>query len=209
MKLLLSSTSTGLSLLAKKLPRKGKGMKVLFSENAADAIPGKHFWVKNDRKAFEKLGCKVLEIDLRKVSKNDFAGLLKEADIIHFCGGSPMCLLALLETKGFATLLAKNVRAGKLIYTGTSAGSMISAKSVKLLTFDPDESQFVRQMKGSVGLGLTDFQFLPHSNQKDFISFAKSLIGHLPEHKQSVIFINDDQAVWVEGERFEILQVLQ
>ncbi len=205
MRLFLSSTSEGLPLLAGKLPKKGRGMKVLFSENAADGIPGDHFWVKNDRKAFEKLGCKVLEADLREVSKKDLVGLLKEADIIHFCGGSPMALLALLQKKGFAALIAKNVRAGKLIYSGTSAGSMLSAKSVKLLTLDPDERESVKQIKGSAGLGFTDFQFLPHGNQKDFVGFVKSLIEHLPKHNQSIVFIHDDQAVWVEDEKFEIL----
>jgi len=201
--------SRALPLLSEKLPKGGKGTRVIFSENAADNVLGKHPWVKNDRKAFEEMGCDVLEFDLRKVSKADFTEMLETANLIHFCGGSVMYLMSLLKKKGFANLISKSVLAGDLMFSGTSAGSMISAASLKLFTFDKDkdERKFVRQMKDAEGLGLTDFLMLPHANQKDFVGFIKSLAEHISDEPMSLIFINDDQAVWVDDGKLEILSV--
>ena len=199
MKLFLSSTSEALPLISKLLPKKGKGAKVLFSENASDMIPGDHFWVTNDKKAFKKIGCSVVETDLRKLSKAEFTKLLKASDIIHFCGGSTAYLISLLQKNGFGTLISKSVQQGKIIYSGTSAGSMISADSLKLITLDKDkdERKFIRQMKSSNGLGLVNFLLVPHCNQADFIGYAQSLVGHLPKNPQSLILIHDKQAVAV------------
>ena len=199
--------STALSLLSKRLPKKGKGTRVLFSENAADNIPGDHFWVKNDKKAFTKMGCEVNEIDLRWISRADFIKLLRAADLINFCGGSVSYLISLLQKKGFAAPISKMVKQGKLIFSGTSAGSMISADKLKLCTFDEEEKEFIKQMKSSRGLGLANFLLIPHCNQTDFIEYAKNIVSHLPKNPEPLVLINDKQAVWVVDKTFEILTV--
>ncbi len=207
MKLFLSSTAVALPFLSTKLPKKGKGARVLFSENASDNIPGDHFWVKNDRKVFKKMGCEVLEFDARNVSKSDFADLLGKADVVHFCGGSTMYLTYILQKTGLGALISKKVKAGRLIYSGTSAGSMAAAGNLKILTFDEDEKEWVKKMKNFAGLGLPSFLLIPHCNQKEFIEYAKSIVGYLPKHSIPLVCINDNQAVWVEDEKFEILSV--
>lgn len=205
MKLFLSSTSEALPLLKKRLPKNGKGVKVLFSENAANPIPGNHFWVKNDKKAFEKMGCKVIEIDLRNISKSEFVKLLNTSNVIHFCGGSAAYLMSLLQNKSFNTPISKMVKAGKLIYSGTSAGSMIATDNLKLITFDEDEKEFIKQMKNHSGLGLANFLLIPHCNQPEFIEYAKSIVGHLPKNLEPLVLISDQEAVWVVDGKFEII----
>ncbi|MFA6601871.1 MAG: Type 1 glutamine amidotransferase-like domain-containing protein [Candidatus Paceibacterota bacterium] len=205
MQLFLSSSNEGLHLIAQKLPKKGRGLKVILSSNATDNIPGNHPWVSGDIKAFEKMGAKVLPVDLRKMTKVDFVKMLKAFDLIHFTGGSPLTLLLLLKQKGFDSLISLAVKKGKIIYSGTSAGSMIAPDDVTLLTYDEDEKEYVKELKDFKGLGLVDFLFLPHGNQQEFISYAQSIVGYLPKHHKALVLINDKQVASVTEKGVEIM----
>ena len=209
MKLFLSSSTEALSLLSTKLPKKGKGAKVLFIANAADNISGDHWWVKADRDALIKLGCKINDIDLRNVSKADFTKMINSSDLIHFCGGSTLYLISTIKKVGVHTIISKAVRQGKIIYSGTSAGSMIAADDMKLklCKYDDEEKELVKTMTDYSGLGLVNFLIIPHCNNNDFVESTKNMIGHLPENPAALILINDSQAVWVEDEKFEIVNV--
>jgi len=67
---------------------------------------------------------------------------LKESDIIHFCGGSVIYLICLIKERGFDKLIVEYVKKDKIIYTGTSAGSMIVADDLTIDAYDPDEKEF-------------------------------------------------------------------
>ncbi len=208
MKLFLASSfDQTASLLKKKLNNKVKGKKVIFIANASDTHKGDTWWVRIDREAFIKLGCKTIDVDLRSVSKTDFDKLLKTSDIVHFCGGSVLYLINLLKEKGFDKLVIDLVKKGKIIYTGTSAGSMIPAKDLKLSYYDPEEKEYidVEKMKDFSGLGLVNFLIIPHTNNKDFTKGNVEMVKFLPKFSQPLIFIYDNQAVWVEDDKFEIL----
>jgi len=89
MKLFLaSSLDKTISLFMKKLPNVSKRRKVLFVANASDSYGGDKWWVESDRKAFSENGFDLSEIDLRNISKDNLTLQLKNADILHICGGS-------------------------------------------------------------------------------------------------------------------------
>ncbi len=207
MKLFLASSfDQTASLLKKKLDSKIKGKKVIFIANASDTHKGDTWWIKTDRDAFTKLGCKITDVDLRNISKIDFDRLLKTSDIIHFCGGSVIYLICLIKERGFDKLIVDYVKKDKIIYTGTSAGSMIVAEDLEINAYDPEEKEFVSRMKDNSGLGLVNFLIIPHTNNKDFSRGNTKMVSELPDIKshQSLVFIYDNQAVWVEDDKFEI-----
>ena len=208
MKLFLASSFDKVArVFKKKLGGKTRGKKVILIANAADNDKGDKWWVKADQEAFLKLGCKVQDVDLRSVSKKDFSDLLVQSDVIHFCGGSVIYLICLIKERGFVKLITDAVRKGKIIYTGTSAGSMIVAEDLTIDAYDPDEQEFVARMKDNSGLGLVNFLIMPHTNSKDFALGNAKMVSELPEIKtcQSLIFLYDNQAIWVEDNKLEIL----
>jgi len=209
MKLFLASSfDKTANLLADKIGRKIKGKKVIFIANASDTHTGDKWWIDTDRQAFIKLGCKVTEVDLRVIPEKDFEKLLKKSHIIHFCGGSVLYLIDLLRERGLAKLVTHFVRKGKIIYTGTSAGSMIVAQDLKLSYFDPEEKGYidVEKIKDFSGLGLVNFLIIPHTNNKDFTQGNVELVKYLPKFSQPLIFIYDHQAVWVEDDMYKIIE---
>jgi peptidase E len=208
MKLFLASSFDQSVSLFQKIFGSKKGRKVIFIANAADNHKGDKWWVKSDRDAFLKLGCKVTDVDLRSITKKDLAKLLKESDIIHFCGGSVIYLICIIKERGFVKLINEAVRKGGVIYTGTSAGSMIVAEDLTINAYDPEEKEFVARMKDNSGLGLVNFLIIPHTNSKDFAKGNAKMVSELPEIKSSqpLIFIYDGQAVLVDDGKIKLIK---
>jgi peptidase E len=209
MKLFLASSFDQSVLSFKKIFGSRKGWEVIFIANASDTHKGDTWWVNTDRQAFIKLGCKVIDTDLRTVSKKDFKKLLGTSSIIHFCGGSVLYLINLLRERGFDKLVTSFVRNDKLIYTGTSAGSMIAAEDLKLSYFDPEEKEYinVEKIKDFSGLKLVNFLIIPHTNNKDFTEGNSKMMSDVTniKSKQPLIFIYDGQAVLVEDGNVKII----
>ncbi len=209
MKLFLASSFDKTAKLLKTKLGKINGKKVIFIANASDTHKGDTWWIRTDREAFEKLGCKISDIDLRTITKGDLKSFLEESHIIHFCGGSVLYLINLLREKGFDKLITDYVRKGKIVYTGTSAGSMIAADDLKLCYFDPEEKEYidVEKIKDFSGLKLVNFLIMPHTNSKDFTKGNIETVKMLPKYSQPLVFIYDNQAVWVEDGKFEIVSL--
>jgi len=210
MKLFLASAfDKTFELLKDRVPGGTVGKKVMFIANASDNIDGDKWWIDCDRQAFIKLGCNIIDIDLRNVTKDIFRKNLEESDIIHFCGGSVIYLHFLIRKGDFAELLTEYVLANKIIYTGTSAGSMIMARDLTLNAYDPEEKEFVDKMEDKKGLGWVNFMVMPHANNKEMAPGNALMVSELPEIEttQPLIFIYDNQVVWVEDDKFQILSV--
>ena len=201
---LASSLDKSATLLPEKLSAL-RNKTVLFIANAADNHEGDKWWVRLDKEAFEKMGYKVLETDLRNISKADLTGQIKKTGIIHFCGGSVLYLILLIRENNLSQIIVDSVKNGEIIYSGTSAGSMIVAKDLSLSAFDPEEEQLVKKMGDYSGLGLADFLIMPHANNDGFLEGNKRMIEQLPKYNQPLIFIYDNQVVWVEDDKMEIL----
>lgn len=208
MKLFLASSfNETASLLVKKLGKSLKGKEVMFIDNASDVYTGEKWWVKKDRDAFLKLSCKVVDMDLRKISKEDFTKQIKKFAVIHFCGGSVLYLISLIKEKGFDKPIIDSVREDKNVYSGSSAGSIIVSKDLGLYKYDDEETERAKSMKDFSGLAIVDFIIIPHVTNKEFTKNNKTIAGHFLENKQPVIAINDSQVVWVEDKKLEILNV--
>ena len=206
MKLFLASAfDQTATLLGPKLQKDLKGKKVIFIANPADSYEGDKWWVKIDRDAFIKLGCDIVEVDFRVISIEEFKKCLEESDIIHICGGSVFYTMLLLREKGFDKLITEFVRGNKIIYSGTSAGSMIVSVDLSLDALDPDEKKFIDKTKDYSGFGLVDFLIMPHANNEDFADGNAKTIKQLPKYSKSVIFLYDNQVVWVDDNKLEIL----
>jgi peptidase E len=117
-------------------------------------------------------------------------------------------LICIIKERGFVKLINEAVRKGGVIYTSTSAGSMIVAEDLTINAYDPEEKEFVARMKDNSGLGLVNFLIIPHTNSKDFAKGNAKMVSELPEIKSSqpLIFIYDGQAVLVDDGKIKLIK---
>jgi len=113
-------------------------------------------------------------------------------------------LLSLINEKDFENIIKNSILTGDLIYTGTSAGSMIVADSVKSGSFDPEEKDFIDKVPDCKGLGIVNFLIMPHCNSADFTEANVDTVKQLPELKTPLIMLYDNQVVWAEDGKIEI-----
>jgi peptidase E len=208
MKLFLaSSLDKSISLLNEKIEGSLKNKRVLFIANASDLATEDPWWVHSDRKVFERMNAKPVDVDLRKISIEDFKKELKQSDIVHFCGGSVLYLINIVREGGFEQALKDAVTKDEIVFTGTSAGSMIVANDLSLTRFDPEEEFVKNKIKDFSGLKFVNFLIMPHSNNEGFAEGSKTVIENLHKYNEPLLFLYDNQAVWVEDKRIEILFV--
>jgi dipeptidase E len=181
------------------------GGKVLFCSNPADPFKTK-YWVKKDYKAFVDYGFDVTSIDLRTIDANDLREKLNRYQIFFISGGSAVYIIDLLHKKKMDSVIVDAIRDG-LLYTGTSAGSMIMAPDISLCADDEDEQEAkqVGKVKNLKGLGLIPFYLMCHCQEKYYVPSTKRAINRLPKNKLPILFLNDGMAVWVHNSHMEIV----
>lgn len=205
MKMFIASTfSDTVNLFVGKV---GTGLSVLFVDNPSDPYKNK-YWVNKDRKSFMNNGFYVEDLDLRAITNIRLKKELSEYDIIHFCGGSAVYILKLLKNSGMDIIIHDAVKKGEIIYTGTSAGSMITAPDISFCADDEDEKEamMVGKLKNMKSLGLQPFYIMCHCQEKYYIPSTKKAMNRLPKNKIPIMFLNDNMALWIENNKIEFLK---
>src|SRR5690554_4794437 len=128
-KLFLSSSFTDVSeFLEPFLGEKLKNKKLTFIPTAS--IPEEYkAYVENDRKAFEKLGLIIEELDNSNTSTNQIEKIIKDNDLIFISGGNTFYLLQELKNSKTDKIIIEEIKKGKP-YIGASAGSIILSKNI-------------------------------------------------------------------------------
>jgi dipeptidase E len=204
MKLFLASSLDQTIFQLDKMINKQSKLEVLFIGNAADVYDDK-WWVDLDRKSFQNHGYEVIDVDLNVITEKKLVSLLNEADIIHVCGGSVFHILSLLKEKNFLQIIKQAVIDRKIIYTGTSAGSIIASERVGLYLYDEEEKKFLKEDADFTAFGFVNFLIIPHAENEDFMESNKEMVGHAADINLSLIVLKDNQAVWVEDNKIQFV----
>ena len=126
---------------------------------------------------------------------------------MHVCGGSVYYLIDLIRKRNLEQIIIDAVKNEKIIYTGTSAGSIIVSASIAAFSYDEDEKEYVGKVPDRRGLGLINFAIVPHCNNADFREGHKTMIDHMTDDPTPLIFLNDNQAVFVDNDLFKIVAI--
>jgi len=147
-------------------------------------------WLRNDiaqaRSAYQ---WDVKEVDINTMDRNDFARLFETFDGIWVEGGMTGYLLNAINKAGFRETLLRFAR--EKFYIGTSAGSMICAKSQDASEWYIDEPE-----PGTAkleGLRLIPFQIYPHFNPEQL-----ELIKAARNPREEYWLIRNGQAIAVD-----------
>lgn len=205
MKLLL--TSAGLtnkvivSALEKLLGEPAKGKKLAFVPTAANVEAGDKSWLINDLNHCLQAGFEVDIVDISSVPRDIWLPRLEAAEVLFFGGGNTFHLMHWFNKSGLKEVLPDLLKTR--IYAGISAGSCIAGPTI----YNSVQNLFGEKYELEVkeGLGLVDFQVVPHLNSPYFDKITKpNLERAAKELTESVYALDDNSAIVVDGKKIEV-----
>ena len=197
-KLFLSSSFKDVANIFEKFAQEDvKGKTVTFIPTAS--IPEKvKFYVGSAKKAFEKMGVIIDELEITKSSTEEIANKLKQNDYIYISGGNTFFLLQELRKKGADKIIIEEIESGKL-YIGESAGSMIVSPNIEYVK-DMDNCKVAPDLNTFSALNVIDFYPLPHYTNFPFAKAVEKIITKY-DSVLKLYPINNSQAILIEGEK--------
>ncbi|EYA46762.1 Type 1 glutamine amidotransferase-like domain-containing protein [Bacteroides fragilis] len=179
---------------------KGKIIAFIPTASLTESI---RFYVKTGKKALEKLGMIVEEVEITQFSNEEISSILHKCDYIYITGGNTFFLLQELKRKGVDKIISGQVKSGKL-YIGESAGAIIASPDteyMKNVNFDPIEK--APELEDYSSLGLVDFYTIPHYGNFPFKKKGEKVI-QLYNEKLQLIPISNKQAIFIEDSNIQI-----
>jgi dipeptidase E len=166
---------------------------------AANPLPSAPF-VRAAADLLKAEGLAVDVLDLERAVGDDVRHALDGAQVVFVAGGYPVFLLEHVRRSGFDRVAAPAVADGALAYVGISAGAALAGPDVRPLQAADDPGT----VDSTTGLGLVPFVVLPHRNRGRAARHDR--LARKSGRRWRVLSINDDQAVSVAGDGFEILE---
>ena len=179
---------------------KGKIIAFIPTASLTESI---RFYVKTGKKALEKVGMIVEEVEITQFSNEEISSILHKCDYIYITGGNTFFLLQELKRKGVDKIISEQVKSGKL-YIGESAGAIIASPDteyMKNVNFDPIEK--APELEDYSSLGLVDFYTIPHYGNFPFKKKGEKVI-QLYNEKLQLIPISNTQAIFIEDSNIQI-----
>lgn len=207
MKLFLTSAGLSNETIAKALVNltglKKPKIKVAFIPTAANVEEGDKSWLIDDYSNLKEQGFGVIDIvDISALSKAIWKPRLEDANVLFFGGGNTFHLMHWVSKSGLKELLPKLLKTR--VYAGISAGSCITGSTV----YNSVQNLFGEKynLRIEKGLGLVEFQFIPHLNSP---YFEKIRVDNLEEASKDiaepVYAMDDNSAVVVDGDKVDVI----
>lgn len=201
-KLFLSSSFVDVSeFLEPFLGEELKNKRITFIPTAS--VPEEYkAYVTNDRKAFEKLGIIIEELDISNTGTSQIEQVIKKNDFIYISGGNTFYLLQELKTSGADKIILKEIKKGKP-YIGASAGSIIMSKNIEYVE-KMDDKVKAKNLDDYNALNVVAFYTLPHHTNEPF---KKSVEEIMVDYKDKIdlIPISNNEVIQVNGENIKII----
>lgn len=177
-----------------------KGKTVTFIPTAS--IPESvKFYVGSGKKALEKLGLTVDELELTKTTTKEVYDKLCKNDYIYITGGNTFFLLQELRKTGADKIIIDQIHSGKL-YIGESAGSMIVSPNIEYAK-GMDSPKKAPELDTFSALNLVEFYPLPHHTNFPFKKAVEKVISEY-ESQLKLYPISNTQVIFVNGEHVTV-----
>ena len=198
-KLFLSSSFKDVAGIFEEFEGNLQGKRVTFIPTAS-VVEKVVFYVKSGRKALEKMGLTVDELDVSTAAHEDIVSKLTKNDYIYITGGNTFFLLQELRKSGADKVIKEQVNSGKL-YIGESAGSIVAAPNIEYASA-MDSVKKAPDLQGFAGLGLTDFYTVPHHINAPFKKAAEKIKAQYAA--LNLRPISNSEAVLVSGDEVRV-----
>ncbi len=160
------------------------------------------FYVKSGRRALEKLGLVVDDLDISTAKHEEIKRKLKINEYIYISGGNTFFLLQELIKTGTDKLLLEQIELGKMLIA-ESAGSMIMSPNIEYVK-DMDDCSKAPELMVYDALNIVDFYPLPHCMNFPFKKAAKKIMDKYNQ-RIKLYPISNSQAIIVKDDKIEIV----
>ena len=199
-KLFLASSFKDVSSVFEGFAGAVKGKTVTFIPTAS-VVEKVNFFVKSGKKALEKTGLIVDELEVSTATADEIANKLMQNDYIYITGGNTFFLLQELRKSGADKIIAEQIGLGKM-YIGESAGSIVAAPNIAFAKA-MDSIKKAPDLLSMDGLGIIDFYPVPHYNNTPFKKAVEKIIAEYGEYlvlqpisnHQAILIKNDDMKI--------------
>ena len=167
---------------------------------------GDKTWLKNDRQALVNVGFKVTDYTITDKTIDQLKKDLKGFNYIYVSGGNTLYFLRQAQKSGFISLIKDFVNKEGKIYIGTSAGSIITGPKCPDYLLSKEE---VLDIENQKGFELVNFTILPHWGSESFRDkyLSDRLTIAYKNNQVPLLLLNDNQYVYVQGDKFEIVDL--
>jgi len=184
-----------------------KDLKMLFCITASNYEGGEmNEWLIKNLEYLKKLGFKIDVCDINGIDIENFLPRFEWADVFYFEGGNTQWLRKCIKDSGLEEYLSKSL--DTKVWIGASAGSCVLCPTI----CNSCQDLFDENIKGypTDGLGLVDFQFIPHLNNEWFPKIRevnlKNASKNLKEIDGKKLYILDDNsAVFVNDKNIKVI----
>lgn len=184
-----------------------KDLKMLFCTTASNYEGGEmNDWLIDDLECLKKLGFKIDICDINGISIEKFLPRFEWADVLYFEGGNTQWLRKSIKSSGLEEHLIKLLESR--IWIGASAGSCVLCPTICNSCQDLSDEN-IKDFPVD-GLGIVDFQFIPHFNNECFPKFRKETLieasKNLTEIDGKKLYVIDDNgAIFVDNEKVKVV----
>lgn len=187
--------------------------KLAYVENAKDdwSIGDRKNKVEEHKRQCLSEGFDFWELDLRSYfgKPHELEEALADSGGIWISGGNTFFLRKAFAYSGLDKLLIKLIKADKIAYGGSSAGSIIVTPSLRGSEHGDYPEVVPKGYKDGIiweGLGLVQFHVVPHYQSDWWGKEAEQMIEYLKQHKIDYYALRDGQVVVVDGDKTEVLK---
>lgn len=163
-------------------------------------------WIDDGREILKNRDYRVRDVDIEDKTEAEVAEEIKNADVIFVQGGNNFFLLEQMQKCNFEKLVKLALAKG-VLYIGESAGSIVACGDTyphKYISTDKTHSD----LENYRGMGLVNFLFKPHWNRErkreEYLNKIRENLDDFFSIDQPIICLNDNQLVYVEGDKFQI-----
>lgn len=199
-KLFLASSFKDVAGILEKVESDLKGKTVTFIPTASK-VEKVTFYVSSGKKALEKLGLIVDELDVATATLEEIRLKLQNNDFIYVTGGNSFYLLHELKKSGADKIIIDEVNKGKL-YIGESAGAIITSPNIQYIE-KMDSVKKALDLSNYNALDLVDFHTVPHHTNAPFKKILENIIADY-SGKLNLKPISNKQAIVVSGNDVEV-----
>jgi dipeptidase E len=179
---------------------KGKTVTFIPTASITESVT---FYVGAGKKALEKLGLIVDELEISTATSEEIAKKLQSNDYIYISGGNTFFLLQELKRTGTDKVIIEQINSGK-IYIGESAGSIIVSPNIGYAE-GMDSRKKAPQLNSDSALSLVDFYPLPHHTNFPFKKAVEKVIAKY-ESELKLVPISNAQAIAVNGNEMLVME---
>lgn len=162
------------------------------------------FYVNVGRKALEKMGLIIDELEISTATIEEISSKIKNNDFIYVTGGNTFYLLQELQRTGTDKMIVDEVNSGKL-YIGESAGAIITSPNIEYVK-EMDSVKKAHTLESFDALGLVEFYTVPHYTNPPFKKIAQKIMDNFSS-TLNLSPISNNNAIVVNGKEVEIKSI--